>query len=131
MLVESTKYVNGRVHYKLDFKRIHGHVSRKHIFAVYNTPTSTTNPGGFLERSIVRNCLACFNSKYNLRLVYIPSCGGDGIEKTEDNESGSSHEVRKNKQKRKPYGMIKMYVPPTLPIKEKNIEKFTNIKPGV
>ena len=53
------------------------------------------------------------------------------LRETENNECGSSHEIRKNKRKRKPYGMITMYVPPTLPIKEKFIEKVRNIKPGV
>ena len=36
-----------------------------------------------------------------------------------------------NNRKRKPYGMITMYVHPTLPIKEKIIEKFANIRPVV
>ena len=62
--------------------------------------------------------------KYRLPVV-------TALKETENNESGSSHEVRKNKRKRKPYGMITMYVPPTLPIKEKFVEKVTNIKPGV
>ena len=62
--------------------------------------------------------------KYRLPVV-------TALRETENNESGSSHAVRKNKQKRKPYGMITMYVPPTLSIKEKFIEKVTNIKPGV
>ena len=62
--------------------------------------------------------------KYRLAVV-------TALKETEDNESGSSHEVRKNKRKRKPYGMITMYVPPTLPNKEEIIEKVTNIKPGV
>ena len=62
--------------------------------------------------------------KYRLAVV-------TALEETEDNESGSSHEVRKSKRRRKPYGMITMCVPPTLPIKQKIIEKVTNIEPGV
>ena len=52
------------------------------------------------------------------------------LKETEDNDSDTSHEVRKNKRK-KPYGMITMYVPATLPIKKEISEKVANIKPGV
>ena len=131
-LVESTKNVNGRVHYELDFERIHGHVSRKHTFPVYNTPTSTTlTLTGSWEVALseiawhasIQN-ITSGQFKYRLAVV-------TALKETENNESGSSHEVRKNKRKRKPYGMITMYVPPALPINEKIIEKVTNIKPGV
>ena len=38
--------------------------------------------------------------KYQLAVV-------TALKETENNENGSSHEVRKNKRKRKPYGMIR------------------------
>ena len=41
-LVESTNYVIGRVHYQFDFLSIHGGVSSKLTFPVYNTFISAT-----------------------------------------------------------------------------------------
>ena len=49
------------------------------------------------------------------------------LKEIDDNECGSSREVRKNK----PYRKVTMYVPPTLPIKEVIIEKSANIKAGI
>ena len=85
----------------------------------------------FLANSAVRKILACTDSKYNLRSLCIMPAGGDGIGRKQRQGQLSSHGARKNKAKRTPHGLITIYVPPTLPIKEATIKKDANMEPDV